>query len=665
MAKVALLFGVSEYEPELKSLPAASGDIEAMKRVLEHPEMGCFDEITCRNNPDSQSMQYEIETLFSGRSKDDLLLLYFSGHGIKDDTNRLYFASRNTRKSQKGELIRSTAVPASFIHEVMLNSRARRQVIILDCCFSGAFDPQLQLKDDGSVDLQRQLGAEGRVVLTSSSSTQYSFEHNDYNLSIYTRYLVEGIETGAGDQDEDGKISVLELHEYAASKVKQTAPGMTPKLIILKGMGFDILLAKAKALDPELRFRRCVHKYATGGSISSVGQAILDTLQEQLGLSDDSVRKIIDEVLRPYQNRLKNLERYKIALISIIESEFTISSTTASELEDLQEILGLKKEDVVPIEREILAKKEIKVPNYQVQHFPKWINSRYTIEENLLKNPRLQYAGIRLRARAFVIDLIGSIGLVLSFTLLVGPISPLVLILYYVVPESISGSTFGKEITNISVTDQNGNRIRFGNSFCRFIIKYFLFCSVFGIVWGIWNTIFKATKKVVIYDVWTDSFVIVKSRTKSSKLPQREVDLGYASPTQRLTAFTIDLLFLLFSALLIIQYIVDNFYFDYRNILGISHFCFCLFILYFSIFEKFTGATLGKLITGICVADMSGKRVTFKIALLRGVIKAISILSFGVGAVATGIAIFKSPQRQGLHDLGTKTIVLTKRRFHR
>ena len=97
--------------------------------------------------------------------------------------------------------------------------------------------------------MQGQLGSEGRVVLTSSSSTQYSFEQQGSDLSLYTRYLIEGIETGAGDRDEDGKISVRELHEYATSKVQETAPNMTPKLITLKDLGFDLVLAKAKVTD--------------------------------------------------------------------------------------------------------------------------------------------------------------------------------------------------------------------------------------------------------------------------------------------------------------------------------------------------------------------------------------------------------------------------------
>ena len=112
MAKVALLIGVSEYEPGLNPLPAAVKDIEALRRVLQDPEMGGFDQVKTLANPDRQAMESEIELLVDGRAKDDLVLLFFSGHGIKDDASTLYFASRNTRKNAKGDLIRSTAVAA-------------------------------------------------------------------------------------------------------------------------------------------------------------------------------------------------------------------------------------------------------------------------------------------------------------------------------------------------------------------------------------------------------------------------------------------------------------------------------------------------------------------------------------------------------------------------
>jgi uncharacterized caspase-like protein len=358
MAKFALLIGVSDYQPGLNPLPAAVKDVAALQRIFQDSEMGGFDEVKTLINPDPQAMQYAIETLFSGHSKDDLELLFFSGHGIKDDSNSLHFATRITAKNPKGDLIRSTAVPARFIREVMDNSRTKRQVIILDCCFSGAFDPSLQSKDDGSIDLPGQLGAEGRVVLTSSSSTQYSFEQQGSELSLYTRYLVEGIETGAGDLDEDGKISMRELHDYATSKVQETAPNMTPKLITLKDMGFEIVLAKAKVTDPKLRYRRQVERYSNQGKISSIGQTILSELQTQLGLSPQVVEEIEHEILKPYRDRLNNLQRYQQEFLKAIDQENPLSAQSESELIDLRDVLGLRKEDVSSIEHEATSRKK-------------------------------------------------------------------------------------------------------------------------------------------------------------------------------------------------------------------------------------------------------------------------------------------------------------------
>lgn len=355
MAKVALLIGVSEYEPGLNPLPAAVKDIEALRRVLQNPEMGGFDEVQTLANPESHTMQYEIETLFDGRTKDDLVLLFFSRHGIKDDSGRLYFASRITRKNIKGDLIRSTAVPTSFVHDIMNNSRAKRQAIILDCCFSGAFDPALQAKDDGSVDLQSQLGAEGRVVLTSSSSTQYSFEQQGSDLSIYTRYLVEGIETGAGDTNSDGFVSMLELHEYAASKVRETAPKMTPKIIVLKDKGFEIVIAKARVTDPKLKYRKTATRYANAGTIRPAGRAVLNTLKQQLGLTLEEATEIETEVLRPYQERLVNLQQYRETLIAEAEHEYPLGEFAHEDLNTLQQMLGLRDEDILPIRQEVEA----------------------------------------------------------------------------------------------------------------------------------------------------------------------------------------------------------------------------------------------------------------------------------------------------------------------
>jgi tetratricopeptide (TPR) repeat protein len=350
MNKVALLIGVSEYGSGLNPLPGTAKDVEAMQRILQHPDMGGFTEVKPLINPERQAMEEAIETLFSSCRKDDLVLLFFTGHGVKDESGKLYFATRNTRKNTQGELIKATAVAASFVQDVMSDSDSKRQVVILDCCFSGAFAEGWSAKDDGSVDLQAQLGSEGRAVLTSSTSTQYSFEQKELDLSTYTHYLVEGIETGAADLDNDGAIAIDELHEYAKKKVKEAAPAMKPEIYAVKE-GFRILLANAPKGDTKLRYRKEVENFAYRGEISDVGRSTLDELRNNLGLLPENAVAIEAEVLKPYQEYKRKLQKYQEVFIKAIQNGYPLSSLERDELKHFQRVLGLRDEDIAPIEK--------------------------------------------------------------------------------------------------------------------------------------------------------------------------------------------------------------------------------------------------------------------------------------------------------------------------
>lgn len=371
MAKVALLIGVSEYEPGLTPLPAATKDVEAMQRVLQNPEIGGFDYVKVLLNPQQHEMAVAIETLFDGRQQDDLLLLFFSGHGIKDESGKLYFAARNTRKTDKGVLVKATTVPASFVHEVMSNSRSRREVVILDCCFSGAFAEGMSAKDNGFVDIRNQLGGEGRAVLTSSTSTQFAFEQQGADTSTYTRYIVEGLETGAADRDEDGWISVDELHEYATKAVQEATPAMKPEIYAIKE-GYKINLAKAPIDDPKLKYRREVDYWIESGNgeISFTGRAALEGLQEELELAPEETAAIETKVLAPIEVYKKKLQRYELAFRNEIKLGFPPSDKTRANLKRLQQALGLRDEDIALIEAPIIAKQPLTTPPVIVNPLP-------------------------------------------------------------------------------------------------------------------------------------------------------------------------------------------------------------------------------------------------------------------------------------------------------
>ena len=329
--------------------------------------MGGFadSDITVLKDPQPQKIRVAIEKLFGNRHKDDLLLFYFSGHGIKDDRGKLYISSCETSK-ENGRLFKSSAIAANYLHENINDSRSQRQVIILDCCFSGAIAQGMNVKDDGHVDLQAELGGKGRAILTSSSSTQYSFEQEDSELSIYTKYLVEGIESGAADKDEDGQISADELHEYARSKVQEAFPAMTPEFYPVKE-GYKIFLAKSPQDDPKLEFRQEVETRAeqSRGNISPIVLGILEFQREELKLSSEEANTIKEEVLQPYRDYKRKCDKYEQDLRDAINQEYPFNKNTKKDLKEYQQYLGLRDEDIASIEERIIAPKQA-----EYQQFP-------------------------------------------------------------------------------------------------------------------------------------------------------------------------------------------------------------------------------------------------------------------------------------------------------
>ena len=108
-------------------------------------------------------------------------------------------------------------------------------------------------------DLSDELGAEGRAILTSSTSTQVSL--SDPDLSVYTRYVISGLATGAAEVEDNSRITVRELHRYVAEQVQVAAPRMKPEIFTAR-QGFDIVLAQSPPpTNPELIYRKQVEEY--------------------------------------------------------------------------------------------------------------------------------------------------------------------------------------------------------------------------------------------------------------------------------------------------------------------------------------------------------------------------------------------------------------------
>lgn len=246
-ARLALVVATSTYtDPGLRRLRAPARDATDLAQVLADPGIGGFTVTAVIDQP-TQQIRLAVEDFLAGRGTGDLLLIYLSCHGLLDARRRLYFAATDTRKDRLG----STGVEAGWVLDQLEHCRARRQVLILDSCFSGAFahgakgETDLNLRD-------RFLGqGRGRVVLTASAATEYSFEGELTDAaapagSVFTAALVQGLRTGAADTDQDGYVSVDDAYTYVFDQVQAAGVAQTPQRWLYGAEG-QILLARNPA----------------------------------------------------------------------------------------------------------------------------------------------------------------------------------------------------------------------------------------------------------------------------------------------------------------------------------------------------------------------------------------------------------------------------------
>ena len=144
----------------------------------------------------------ETEDFLTSASRQDTLLVYYSGHGMLDQRGELFLCTRDSRADR----LRSTAVKASDLRGMIDESAALTTVILLDCCHSGRFK--------GGI-LPATLAGRGRFVVTSSRGGELANDADVRNrASLFTFHLTEGLVRGAEDHDGDGVVNLSELYDY-------------------------------------------------------------------------------------------------------------------------------------------------------------------------------------------------------------------------------------------------------------------------------------------------------------------------------------------------------------------------------------------------------------------------------------------------------------------
>ncbi|MFF2010266.1 caspase domain-containing protein [Streptomyces sp. NPDC058195] len=185
-----LLIGVSQYsDTGLPQLPAVRNNLDSLKEALSG-ERGRIRPEHCHvlgghdTAVDAKGLDDALVSV--GEEADDLLLVYYAGHGLRDEEGNLHLALTDS----EAEIPDFTAYSLKNLMKELSRSRARARVLVLDCCFSGQAVGAMATARDL---LSLQLGPSGTYTLASTTADSPSYAPPGDRYTAFTAALLSAL----------------------------------------------------------------------------------------------------------------------------------------------------------------------------------------------------------------------------------------------------------------------------------------------------------------------------------------------------------------------------------------------------------------------------------------------------------------------------------------
>ncbi len=238
----ALLIGVGQCADPKLSLPVTVQDMQALRQILVSPVLCAYpdNDQHVRLLHDKQATKSAILnnlTWLRDRVATDpeaTVIVYYSGHGWLEQTSDRYYLVPHDFDAYDW---RDTALPADDFNQALQAIKAKRLLVILDCCHAAGMAsakdkaelPRLPKGIIPTADPKGMLDAlqqgEGRVVFTSCRGKEKSWVRPDNAMSVYTYHLIEALQ-GAASQAGATEVTVFDLANHLGKTVPTTAAAM-------------------------------------------------------------------------------------------------------------------------------------------------------------------------------------------------------------------------------------------------------------------------------------------------------------------------------------------------------------------------------------------------------------------------------------------------------
>ena len=251
----AVIVGVSKYrDPNIPPLTLSDKDasdlysfINERKSIFRKANLYLF----LNENATRANVSKALRDDLKPAGKDDIVLIYLSGHGAADPTrpDEYYFITYDTQ-------IDNLYGTALWMNQNALfrGIDSDKVLLISDACHSGGFNPGLEktLAKEADTFFSVFRNLRGRIGISSSRSDEKSYELPKFGNSIFTHFLLKALRGEASKGSADGSITAKQLYDYVYDKTRHETKGhQNPQIFSPKGMAEDTTIFRTpKVKDP-------------------------------------------------------------------------------------------------------------------------------------------------------------------------------------------------------------------------------------------------------------------------------------------------------------------------------------------------------------------------------------------------------------------------------